>query len=79
MQQSAGKGDALPLTAGNHLPAIADHVFANYDGVLRVDGDVGRKAAYDPRSWGRKAEAALAARVAEAAQQFGSSGRSVLA
>jgi fructose-bisphosphate aldolase, class II len=58
--------------------AIAGHMFANYDGVLGVDGDVGRKAAYDPRSWGRKAEAALAARVADAAQLFGSSSRSVL-
>jgi fructose-bisphosphate aldolase class II len=58
--------------------AIADHMFANYDGVLRIDGDVGRKADYDPRSWGRKAEAALAARVAEAAHLFGSSSRSVL-
>jgi len=59
--------------------AVANHIFTHYDGVLRVDGGVGRKAEYDPRAWGRKAEAALAARVAEAAQQFGSSGRSVLA
>jgi fructose-bisphosphate aldolase class II len=58
--------------------AVADHVFANYDGVLRIDGNVGHKAAYDPRSWGRKAEAALATRVAEASQLFGSSSRSVL-
>jgi fructose-bisphosphate aldolase class II len=58
--------------------AVADHVFANYDSVLRIDGGVGRKAAYDPRSWGRKAEAALAARVAEATHLFGSSSRSVL-
>jgi fructose-bisphosphate aldolase, class II len=58
--------------------AVADHVFTNYDGVLRIDGNVGRKAAYDPRSWGRKAEAALATRVAEATELFGSSSRSVL-
>jgi fructose-bisphosphate aldolase, class II len=58
--------------------AVADHVFANYDGVLRIDGGVGRKAAYDPRSWGRKAERALAARVAHAAELFGSSSRSLL-
>jgi fructose-bisphosphate aldolase, class II len=58
--------------------AVADHVLTNYDGVLRVDGDVGRKAAYDPRAWGRKAETALAGRVAEAAHQFGSAARSVL-
>jgi fructose-bisphosphate aldolase, class II len=58
--------------------AIADHLFTNYDGVLRVDGDVGRKSAYDPRTWGRKGEAALAARVAEAAELFGSAERSLL-
>jgi fructose-bisphosphate aldolase class II len=58
--------------------AVADHVLTNYDGVLRVDGGVGRKAAYDPRAWGRKAERALAGRVAEAAHQFGSASRSVL-
>ena len=58
--------------------AVADHVFTNYDGVLRVDGDVGRKAAYDPRAWGRKAEAALARRVSEASELFGSAGRSLL-
>jgi fructose-bisphosphate aldolase class II len=57
--------------------AIADHVFKNYDGVLRIDGDVGRKAAYDPRSWGRQAEAALAARVAERAELFGSAGKTL--
>jgi fructose-bisphosphate aldolase class II len=57
--------------------AIADHLFKNYDGVLRVDGGVGRKAAYDPRSWGRKAEAALAQRVAESAELYGSAGRSL--
>jgi fructose-bisphosphate aldolase, class II len=46
--------------------------------VLRVDGAVGRKAAYDPRAWGRKAEAALAQRVAEASELYGAAGRSLL-
>jgi fructose-bisphosphate aldolase class II len=58
--------------------AIADHVFTNYDGVLRIDGDVGRKSAYDPRAWGRTAEAALAQRVAEASHLFGAAERSIL-
>jgi len=40
--------------------AIADHVLVNYAGVLRVDGGVGEKDAYDPRAWGRKGEAAMA-------------------
>jgi fructose-bisphosphate aldolase class II len=58
--------------------AVADHLFTHYDGVLRIDGAVGRKAAYDPRSWGRKAEAALAQRVAEASELYGAAGRSLL-
>lgn len=58
--------------------AVAGYMFANYDGVLKVDGGVGRKQAYDPRTWGRDAEAAMAARVAEACEQLGSAGRSLL-
>ena len=58
--------------------AVAGHVFSNYDGVLKVDGDVGRKSAYDPRSWGAAAEAALARRVSEASRLFGSAGRTLL-
>ncbi len=57
--------------------AIAGHMFSNYDGVLKVDGLLGRKSAYDPRAWGRTAEAALAGRIAEACELFGSAGRSV--
>ena len=58
--------------------AIAGHVLANYGGVLKVDGGIGHKADYDPRSWGAKAEAALASHVAGAARLFGSAARSVL-
>jgi fructose-bisphosphate aldolase class II len=50
-------------------------MFSNYDGVLKVDGDVGNKKAYDPRVWGAAAEKGLAARVVEAAQQLGSAGK----
>jgi len=49
---------------------IADHMFRNYDGVLKVDGDVGNKKAYDPRSYGKAAEAGMAARVTEACQDL---------
>jgi fructose-bisphosphate aldolase class II len=56
--------------------AIADHLFTNYDGVLKVDGALGRKAAFDPRSWGAKAEAALAETVAREAELLGSAGKS---
>ena len=58
--------------------AIADHVFTNYDGVLRIDGGVGRKSAYDPRAWGRAAESVLARRVTEASELFGAAARSLL-
>jgi fructose-bisphosphate aldolase class II len=58
--------------------AIADHILTHYDGVLRIDGDAGRKADYDPRAWGRTAEAALAGRITEASELFGAAGRSLL-
>jgi fructose-bisphosphate aldolase class II len=51
-------------------------MFANYDGVLKLDGEVGNKKAYDPRAWGKIAEASMAARVAQAANQLGSAGKS---
>ena len=53
---------------------VADHMFRNYDGVLKVDGDVGNKKAYDPRSWGKSAEAGMTARVVEACQDLLSAG-----
>jgi fructose-bisphosphate aldolase, class II len=52
-------------------------MFTEYDGVLMIDGGVGRKAAYDPRSWGAKAQDAMAERVAGACRQLGSAGRSL--
>ncbi|MDT0200348.1 class II fructose-bisphosphate aldolase [Nocardioides sp. AE5] len=55
-------------------PAAA-HMFANYDGVLKVDGEVGNKKAYDPRAWGKAAEAGMAARIVEACQNLRSAGR----
>jgi fructose-bisphosphate aldolase, class II len=57
--------------------AVADHIFRNYDGVLQTDGGLGDKAAYDPRAWGRAAEASMAARVAEACEVLRSSGRTI--
>lgn len=53
---------------------VADHMFRNYDGVLKVDGEVGNKKTYDPRSWGKAAEAGMAARVVEACQHLSSTG-----
>ncbi|WP_354575794.1 class II fructose-bisphosphate aldolase [Frigoribacterium sp. UYMn621] len=56
--------------------SVADTVLKNYDGFLKVDGEVGNKKVYDPRSWGKLAESALAARVVEATKQLGSAGHS---
>ncbi len=58
--------------------AIADHVFKNYDGVLRVDGEVGNKKAYDPRSYLGAAEKAMAERVKQAANELRSAGTSMM-
>jgi len=54
-------------------PAAA-HMFTNYDGVLKVDGEVGNKKAYDPRAWGKVAEAGMAQRVVTACEDLRSTG-----
>ncbi|MEU6817853.1 class II fructose-bisphosphate aldolase [Streptomyces sp. NPDC046860] len=53
---------------------VADHMFRHYDGVLKVDGEVGDKKQYDPRTWGKLAEAGMAARVVVAANNLRSAG-----
>jgi fructose-bisphosphate aldolase class II len=53
---------------------VADHMFKNYDGVLKVDGEVGNKKTYDPRTYGKSAEAGMAARVVEACTDLRSVG-----
>ena len=55
----------------------AGHMFTNYDGVLKVDGDVGNKKAYDPRAWGKIAEAGMSKRVVEACEDLRSAGTSL--
>lgn len=57
-------------------PAAA-HMFTNYDGVLKVDGEVGNKKAYDPRAWGKAAEQGMAKRVGEACESLRSAGTSL--
>jgi fructose-bisphosphate aldolase class II len=49
---------------------IVDHMFTAYTGVLRVDGEVGDKKAYDPRSYMKKAEVGMAQRVVEACEML---------
>ncbi|MGP4055957.1 class II fructose-bisphosphate aldolase [Mycobacterium sp. 4D054] len=58
---------------------IAGHMFTNYDGVLKIDGEVGNKKVYDPRSYLKKAEASMSDRVVEACNDLHSAGRSVSA
>ena len=53
---------------------VAEWMLRKYDEVLKIDGEVGVKKSYDPRSWGKAAEAGMAARVVEACERLGSVG-----
>ncbi|MBA3310868.1 MAG: class II fructose-bisphosphate aldolase [Nocardioidaceae bacterium] len=53
---------------------IVDHMFSHYTGVLKVDGEVGDKKVYDPRSYGKAAEAGMAARVVLACENLRAAG-----
>lgn len=53
---------------------VADHMFSNYEGVLKIDGEVGNKKVYDPRSWGKAAEKGMAVRVQTACGNLRSTG-----
>ncbi|MEU5875964.1 class II fructose-bisphosphate aldolase [Spirillospora sp. NPDC047279] len=56
---------------------IAAHMFSNYDGVLKIDGEVGNKKQYDPRSYGKAAETNMAARIVEACENLLSAGKKI--
>ena len=56
---------------------VARHMFSNFDGVLKIDGEVGNKKVYDPRSYLKKAEESMSVRVVEACQDLHSAGTSV--
>ncbi|GHF12363.1 class II fructose-bisphosphate aldolase [Amycolatopsis deserti] len=56
---------------------IADHFFKNYDGVLKIDGEVGNKKTYDPRSYLKQAEQSMAKRIVEAAEHLKSAGQKI--
>jgi fructose-bisphosphate aldolase, class II len=58
---------------------VAEHMFRNFDGVLKVDGEVGNKKQYDPRAWGKAAEAGMAARVVRACEDLRSAGTTLAA
>lgn len=56
---------------------IAAHMFTNYDSVLKVDGEVGNKKVYDPRSYMKQAESAMSQRVVEACADLLCAGTSI--
>jgi len=56
---------------------VVEHMFRNYSGVLKVDGEVGNKKQYDPRAWGKLAEAGMAKRVVEACEYLRSAGKTI--
>jgi fructose-bisphosphate aldolase class II len=56
---------------------VADHIFKNYDGVLKIDGEVGNKKAYDPRAFLKAGEKGMAARIQEACNDLQSSGKTL--
>lgn len=56
---------------------IVDHMMSNYSGVLKVDGDVGNKKVYDPRSYMKKAELGMSQRVVEACEVLKSAGKTI--
>ncbi|MCS3781329.1 class II fructose-bisphosphate aldolase [Tsukamurella ocularis] len=58
---------------------VAGHMLSNYDGVLKIDGEVGNKKVYDPRSYLKKAETSMAERVVEACNDLHSAGKSISA
>ena len=56
---------------------VVDYMLKHYDGVLKIDGEVGNKKQYDPRAWGKLAEAGISARVVEACQRLRSAGKTI--
>ena len=60
-----------------HPSGRADWMLKNYDGVLKIDGEVGNKKQYDPRAWGKAAEGGLSARVVEACTYLRSVGKTI--
>ena len=56
---------------------IVEHMFKNYDGVLKIDGEVGNKKVYDPRSYMKKAEQGMANRIMEAVDDLKGEGKTL--
>ena len=56
---------------------VVDHFFKNYDGMLKVDGEIGNKKVYDPRSYLKAAEKGMSERIAEACSDLRSDGETI--
>ena len=56
---------------------VVDHMFKNYDGMLKIEGEVGNKKMYDPRAYLKKGEEGMAARVVEACNDLESAGKTI--
>jgi fructose-bisphosphate aldolase class II len=57
---------------------IVDHMMKNYDGVLKIEAEVGNKKVYDPRSYIKKAEEAMSQRIVQACKDLKSEGKSMI-
>ena len=57
--------------------AVVDHIMKNYDGMLKIEGEVGNKKVYDPRAWMKAAENSLTERIKKAVRDLKSEGRSI--
>ena len=65
---------------GAHDPALLrlpEDVLKNYDGLLKIDGEVGNKKVYDPRSYLKQAEESMASRMSEACNDLESTGKTI--
>ena len=56
---------------------IVDHMMKNYAGVLKIDGEMGDKKAYDPRGYLKKGEQSLCDRMKTACDDLRSTGRTI--
>lgn len=57
---------------------VVEHMFKNYDSMLKIDGEVGNKKFYDPRAWMKAAENTMRARIEQACRDLKSDGKSML-
>lgn len=56
---------------------VADFMYRNYDGVLKIDGEIGNKKQYDPRAYLKEAEKGVASRLGVACDDLCSTGKTL--